>query len=179
MTVIYAASHRFDPVFAENWQGFLEWSGLNHLREVISLDGMLCPPFFQELIAEDWNHNVHADFQTDFFVDLEYLVGRVGGDERANILAICKDPTPIELVTFTDPRFEFRGFDLMGVEWSGISALVNCGGFPQAFSATELSDFGLLTDYEMAVNVQQRLRAEYPDEHHAQCDVWAIWQFKR
>lgn len=24
--------------------------------------------------------------------------------------------------------------------------------------------------------VQKRLRAEYPDEHHADCDVWAIWQ---
>ena len=29
-----------------------------------------------------------------------------------------------------------------------------------------------------ALRVQKLLRAEYPDEHHANCDVWAIWQMK-
>jgi hypothetical protein len=36
----------------------------------------------------------------------------------------------------------------------------------------------LLTDHAQALRVQKRLRDEYPDEHHADCDVWAIWQMK-
>jgi hypothetical protein len=42
----------------------------------------------------------------------------------------------------------------------------------------ELSDCGLLADHARALTVQQRLRDEYPDEHHAHCDLWAVWQMK-
>ncbi len=30
------------------------WSGLAQFREVVSLDLILCPTIFQELIAENW-----------------------------------------------------------------------------------------------------------------------------
>jgi len=36
----------------------------------------------------------------------------------------------------------------------------------------------LLTDHGKALSVQKLLQAEYPDEHHANCDVWAIWEMK-
>jgi hypothetical protein len=62
---------------------------------------------------------------------------------------------------------------------TGISALVNCGGFDQSFSGAELSECGLLTDYARATAVQQSLLTEYPDESHADCDLWAIWQLLR
>jgi hypothetical protein len=61
---------------------------------------------------------------------------------------------------------------------TGISALVNCGGFDKVFAPTELSDCGLLADHARALAVQKRLRAEYPDEHHADCDVGAVWQMR-
>jgi hypothetical protein len=31
----------------------------------------------EELVAEDWRHNVHADYQTYHFRSLEYLQRRV------------------------------------------------------------------------------------------------------
>jgi len=176
MPVVYTAVRRFDPS-CDGWQQFIAWSGLTQLREVVSLDGILCPSVFQELTAEDWQHNVQEDYKTHLFHDLDYVLRRVG-DERVNVLALLQNPTAEEVRSFSDPCFTFRGFDLVDVH-SDISALVNCGGFPKAFSPADLSACGLLTDHETAVAIQKCLREQYPDEHHAICDVWAIWQLKR
>jgi len=176
MPVIYAAVKRFDPACGEPWQKFIEWSGLTQLRQVISLDGILCPSIFRELTTEDWQHNVQEDFKTSYFHDLDYVLGKVAGDERVNVLAVIQEPAPAELVAFADPRFVWRGFDL--IERSGeVSSLVNCGGFPKAFAGSILSECGLLTDQAKALNVQRLLRENYPEETHADCDVWAIWQW--
>jgi hypothetical protein len=177
MPVIFSAVKRFDPACGEPWQKFIEWSRLTQLREVVSLDLILCPTVFKELIAEDWQHNVQEDFKTSLFHDLEYVVRRVAGDDRVNVLALMQNPTDDEVRLFSDRRFDFRGFDLVELQ-TGISALVNCGGFDKAFSPTDLSSCGLLTDHAKALSVQNRLRAEYPEEHHADCDLWAIWQMK-
>jgi hypothetical protein len=175
MTIVYSAVTRFDPDCGEEWEKFIEWSGLTQLREVISLDGLLCPTVFQELTEEDWQHNVHADYKTHLFRDLDYLLHKVSEDKRMNLLAVMQEPTATDLHSFVDPHFVFRGCDLIETEGS-VSALVNCGGFDKAFSNTDLSEYGLLTDHAKALSVQQLLRNEYPDEHHAECDVWAIWQ---
>ena len=177
MAVIYTAVERFEPVSGDSWRKYIEWSGLTQLREVVSLDGILCPTIFRELVAEDWEHNVQEDFKTSFFHDLDYVLGKVAGNDRANVLAVLHEPTTGETGLFADPRFAFRGFDL--VERDGeISALVNCGGFDKAFAPTDLSDCGLLIDHAQALSVQELLRAEYPDEQHADCDLWAIWTMK-
>jgi hypothetical protein len=177
MPVVYTAVQRFGPACGERWHGFIEWSGLKQLREVVSLDLMLCPTVFGELTTEDWQHNVQDDFKITLFHDLDHVLRRVAGDERVNVLALMQNPTEDEPRSFTDARFAFRGFDLVELQ-TGISALVNCGGFGRAFSPTELTDCGLLADHARAMVVQERLRAEYPDEHHADCDVWAIWQMQ-
>jgi hypothetical protein len=177
MRVIYSAVKRFDPACGGSWTKFIEWCGLTQLREVVSLDLILCPIVLQELIAEDWQHTVQEDFKITLFHDLDYVLGKLAGSDRVNVLALMQNPTDDEVRSFSDSRFIFRGFDLVELP-TGISALVNCGGFPKAFSQADLSDCGLLTDHAKAVNVQVRLRAEYPDEHHADCDVWAIWQMK-
>jgi hypothetical protein len=53
---------------------------------------------------------------------------------------------------------------------------VNCGGFDRAFAPRDLSDCGLLTNHARASEVQDLPRAEYPDDPHADRDLWAIWQ---
>ncbi len=177
MPVLYSAVKRFDPASGEAWQQFIEWSCLTQLREVVSLDGILCPTVFQELTAADWQHNVQEDFQTRLFPDLDYVVRRVAGNDRVSVLALMQNPTDTAVCSFSDPRFAFRGFDLIKLQ-TGISALVNCGGFDKAFAPADLSDCGLLTDQARALSVQNLLRAEYPDEPHADCDLWAIWTMK-
>jgi hypothetical protein len=177
MPVIYSAVKRFDPACGERWRGFIEWSGLTQLREVVSLDGILCPNVIQDLTDEDWQHNVQEDLKITLFHDLDYLVRRAGEDGPLNILALLQNPTEEEVQSFSDRRFVFRGFDLVELQ-TGISALVNCGGFDKAFAASDLSECGLLNAHAQALRVQKLLRQEYPDEHHADCDVWAIWQMK-
>jgi hypothetical protein len=177
MPVVYTAVERFDPACGERWHKFIEWSGLKQLREVVSLDLMLCPTAFGELTAEDWRHNVQEDFKITLFHDLDHVLRRVAGEDRVNVLALVENPTEEEVRSFKDARFAFRGFDLVELQ-TGISALVNCGGFDRAFAPTELSDCGLLADHARALAVQKRLRAEYPDEPHADCDLWAVWQMR-
>jgi len=175
MPVYFVAVERFGPASGESWREFIEWSGLTHLREVVSLDTILCPAVFEGLTDEDWGHNVQEDFLIGLFHDLDYLLGKSDGHDRANILALMRNPTAAEVGSFTDPRFVFRGFDLVEVG-TGVSALVNCSGFDKAFAPADLSDCGLLTNHAKASGVQHLLGAEYPDEPHADCDVWAIWQ---
>jgi hypothetical protein len=152
MSTIYSPVRRCDPACGQAWYKFIEWSGLTQLREVIYLDGILCPNFFEEVTAEDWQHNVQEDFKIHLFHDLDYVLSRVVGQKRVNVLALLENPTDNEVRSFGDSRFVFRGFDLMD-HCGDISALLNCGGFDKAFSSTDLSDCGLLTD---VVKVMQR-----------------------
>ena len=177
MAVAFTASRRFDPSVGKEWLDYIAWSGLDHLKEVVSLDEILCPGIIRDLIDGDWQYNVQENFQTHRFHDLAYLMGRTAGEERRQILAVVKNPTPSECNQLVDRRFVFRGFDLIEVG-GGISALLNCGGFDKAFLSSDLSDCGLVTEHLMATEIQRRLREEYPDEHHAECDSWAIWQMK-
>jgi hypothetical protein len=177
MPVVYTAVKRFDPGCGEAWPKFIEWSGLAQLREVVSLDRILCPTLFGESTDEDWRHNVREDFKITLFHDLDHVMRRVAPDDPVNVLALMQNPTDDEVRSFNDGRFAFRGFDLVELQ-TGISALVNCGGFDRAFAPTELSDCGLLGDHARAMSVQKRLRVEYADEHHADCDLWAVWQMR-
>ncbi|WP_069997859.1 hypothetical protein [Cellulosilyticum sp. I15G10I2] len=69
-----------------------------------------------------------------------------------------------------DNRFEFCGYDLIE-DFSGISAILNCGGFDKAFLSSDLSFRGLVTSFERAREVQEKLLIEYPDESHADCEI--------
>jgi hypothetical protein len=72
-------------------------------------------------------------------------------------------------------EFQFLGYDVVDQQCIA-SALTNCGGFPEAFQNSELSQVGLLTNLDRAAEVQRRLRSFYPDHPHAHCNVWAIFR---
>lgn len=172
---LFAARRRFGPADGERWTGYLAWSGLRQLREVVSLDTMLCPPLPESLVPADWEHNVHADYRTSLFRSVDYLRSRVGGEQRVNLLALLPNPSADEIRRVSLPGFGFAGFDLVDVR-GDVSALTNCGGFDRAFAGAELSRLGLLDRLERAYEVREALRTHYPGEHHAECDVWAIWR---
>jgi hypothetical protein len=175
MTILYTASKKFDPTCGESWRKYIEWSGLVQLKEVISLDHILCPNFFNQLTVEDWQFNVQEDFKIHLFHDLDHVLSRVAGNMRINVLALMLNPTTEDLGSFADPRFVFRGFDLVD-HCGDICALTICGGFDKSLAPADLSECGLLTDHATAVTVQNLLRTEYPDEVHADCDLWAVLQ---
>ena len=177
MQTVFVAKRRFDASAGETWRQYIAWSGLSQLREVVSLDEMLCPTVPQELIASDWDHNVHADYQTSYFRSLKYLRARVADEAGLNILAVHRNPSGEELELADLPGFGFAGFDVVDV-CGDVSALTNCGGFDEVFAKTELSDLGLLRDLGRAYEVQRGLRTAYPYEPHAQCHVWGIWRLR-
>lgn len=173
----FIAVERFGPVDEERWHSYVNWAKLPQLREVVSLDALLCPTVINELIEEDWQHNIHEHFRTHFFRDLEYLVFRINNLKDATILAVVLEPQTDVKYALNDSRFAFHGYDLIE-EGSGVSAINNCGGFENAFENKDVSEVGLIEDYELARNIQKRLLELYPEEIHADCDLWAIWRME-
>jgi len=174
----YAALEAFGPQDGDTWQSYVTGSGLKQLIEVVTLDGILCPDIIKELTPEDWEHNVAEDYVYFYFRDLDYLLRRVGDHYGVNILALVRNPDEECNNQFFDERFVFQGYDLVDVG-CGNSALTNCGGFDNAFANEELSNVGLLSTLKRAIEVQKLLEKNYPDEPHADCNIWAIWKMKR
>ena len=174
----YIATETFTPSQREAWTNYIAWSGLSHLDEVVTLDSMLCRSLLPEIKDDYWPHIVNEDFMLDFFVDLEFLLAQISQiphvTER-NLLCVYRNPPTEPAAPRVHLNFEFLGYDLVDV-MGGASALTNCGGFPDVFDNGELSSKGLLTSHARAFEVQSTLRAKYPDEHHANCHVWAIFR---
>ena len=181
MTVVqpwYRAVEPFDSASGERWDRYVEWSGLNQLKELVSFDGCLCPCAVKEMEARDWDYSVQEDCVLFFLTDLDYLLRRIAGLGPVNILAAVRNPESECRNAFGDARFEFSGYDIVDVN-ADISALTNCGGFPEAFRNEELSEVGLISEFDRAIDIRRSLREHYPDEPHAECDVWALWKMRR
>ena len=171
----YIATETFTPRRAEAWEKYVAWSGLTQLHEVVSLDPMLCPTLLPEIDRDFWPHIVNEDFMLGFFVDLEFLLGRLPAVADRNLLCVYRNPPGMPAPPSGPLDFEFLGYDIVDVQASA-SALTNCGGFPGVFDNRELSPEGLLTSHARACEVQSALRVKHPDEPHADCHVWALFR---
>jgi len=170
----FVATQKFDKSDA-TWAKYIAWSGLKQLDEIVSLDSSLCPTVLPDIKTEYWNHIVNEDFMLLFFTDLDYLRGEISAIPRKNLLCVFRNPAAHPSAAQVPEGFEFIGYDLLDKD-SGTSALMNCGGFPRAFSNSELSEKGLLMGYERSRIVQESLIREYPNEHHSDCHLWAIFR---
>ncbi len=168
----FLATRRFTFEDGEAWGRYFRFSGLTQLREVVTLDNSLCPKLLSQTKSEYWPYVVNDDFLTDFFTDFDFLLKQVAHIENKNILCVFRNPSekPVAPKVAT---FEFLGYDLVDVK-GGVSALTNCGGFPDVFPNSELSIYGLLPTLNRANEVASSLRLFHPKERHAQCDVWAL-----
>jgi hypothetical protein len=97
------------------------------------------------------------------------------GFKLDGILGLYRNPESHITQSPGQGNFVFIGYDLVD-EVMQVSALTNCGGFPKAFSNQELTPQGLIQDYGRAVQVRVALAEAYPEEHHAQCELYAIWR---
>ena len=172
MTPWFIATARFTPDDGGRWNDYIQWSGLTQLEEVVSLDGLLCPTLLREIRYDYWPHIVQEDFMLNYFLDFDFLVKQVAGIEKKNVLCVFRNPVE-RPVAPSGARFEFLGYDLVDVECM-ISALTNCGGYPDVSAGSELSRCGLLPELGRAIEVQGLLRSLHPEDHHAHCHVWAV-----
>lgn len=173
--LLFVAVEKFDPSH-EGWKKFIEWSKLLHLTEVISLDCSLCPPVVKKALAEDWNHIADEVFIGFYFRDRDYFMNRTKNIRNRNLLAVVLEPDSDDQTRNIEGGC-LLGYDLIERD-SGISALTNCGGFPESFDNEELNQFGLMPDYVRAKQVQVALLANNPDEPHANTELWAIWKLR-
>ena len=144
---VFTARQRFIPSQIETWPSYIKFSGFTHITEVVTLDSILCPDLIENLVNEDWLHNIQEDYRITWFTNPTYLRQRVdwriGQDQ---LLAILEHPTEIHEVS---NEFEFCGFDIVDDE-DGNSVLTNCGPFPGIFNPSDVNRFGLLPDLEHA-----------------------------
>ncbi len=171
----FIATETFGPWEHEKWASYVEWSGLTQLKELVSLDGMLCPTVLGDIKDSYWPNIVNEDFMLQYFTNLDFLLEEVADPAQTNFLCVYRNPTSDPVAPTNTKPFNLLGYDLIETEGS-ISALCNCGGFPDVFLNEELSPHGLILSRKRALEVQSQLRACHPDEHHANCDVWAIFR---
>lgn len=174
----FIATKPFTPA-SEGWSGYVTWSGLDKLQELVSLDGMLCPPILDEIHHDYWEHIVNEDFMLNYFVDLDFLRAELKAQGSApnqrNLLAVFRNPPDHPAQPALTCPVTWLGYDLCD-DTTGVSALSNCGGFPLAFPNSELNSYGLIDTHLRASAIRTRLREAYPSERHAKCHQWAIWR---
>lgn len=172
---LYIALEKFDQSSAAEWHEYIKWSGLFHLTETMSLDGMLNKIVLSETKDNYWSHIVTEDYMLHFFTNLDFMLSQMDDTRNLNVIGTVKAPAE-DVSRLAWDGFTFCGYELLDQD-NDISALTNCGGFPDAFQNDELSNQGLILDFERATQIQRNLKRLYPEEYHADCNIWAI--FKR
>ena len=172
---LFIATEPFGPSNGQKWESYCLWAKIPGLVELVCLDSMLCPHLATERKAEDWDHVVCEDFRLDYFYDLDYLMRRVQQVPRRNILGLYRNPENHVVAAPASGDFCFLGYDLIE-EKTQISALTNCGGFPDVFRNDELDYFGLIDSFDRACEVRRTLSVHHPNEQHAQCEMYAVWR---
>lgn len=171
---LFIAVVPFDPSDGQKWQDYCHWAKIPNLVELISLDSLLCRRIISEFLPEDWTHIVNENFRLNYFHDFNHLMRRTANARRRHVLGVYRNPrSHIQQAPAED--FSFVGYDLIE-EATQISALTNCGGFADSFSNDELNRFGLVDAFGRAKEIHRSLRKRHPEEHHAVCELYAIWK---
>jgi len=178
----HTARAKFDNNYSGSdmpWEKYIEWSRLTQLTELISLDGML-----NELLVkpdhsneDDWNYIItDGDYETGFYKSRDYVLSKIDTNSKFNLIMAVKEPEA-ECSQMKIDDYDFIGYELLDEDY-GISALSNCGGFDETFLPSELNQFGLISNRDNAFDIRKRLLENNPDEHHADCNVLAVWRHK-
>ena len=111
-------------------------------------------------------------FDLDGIIKLDFNSIR----KDTQIIAIIINPK-LESTHKIDSSFEFCGYDLCE-EGSAVIAITNCGcEYDKAIDYLSLNKYGLIDNYEVAVDFQRKLIQLYPYESHATCQVIKIYRY--
>src|SRR5687768_15477643 len=123
MTFLYTARGAYDKDYDDDgssWEKYMEFSGLTHVKELVSVDGLL-----NEVIVEpdrenteDWNQVIFDEhLETGFFKTLDFVIQKANPFEKFNLLAVIINPSE-ECNTLELDNFEFVGYDLLDQDYS-------------------------------------------------------------
>jgi len=176
----YTARDTYDSDYKVefSWDKYIKWSKLTHLTELVSLDGILNGLAFEPDTdsEEDWKFIVtEGHVITQFFNSLDYVLEKTKELERFNLLAVIKEPN--ETKSELSNNYDFIGYDLIETD-GDVSALTNCGGFDESFLPKDLNEFGLVSEWAKAKKIQEDLKINNPEEHHADCFLYEVWRHR-
>ncbi len=165
--------------YGKGWDEYIEWIKLPHLKEVVSLDGMLNDPIFEPDYNDSdvWNfiHSIGLR-QTGFYTSQDYVLQNCKNYDHVNLLTVVISPgQDCRYIEVDD--YEFMGYELLD-DWFGTSVLTNCGGFNEPILPTEINEYGLVDDYVAAYAISKRLWENNPEHGHAKTNVIAVWRHK-
>ncbi len=169
----YALLEKFGPECGNKWISYIEWSGLKQLTQFRSLDGILSPSLWNPQTEEDWRYSVNQDYRCHLMTDFRYARLQASKYPNGILYGVIANPITIEKSPLANHKL--LGFELLDRSW-GVSALTNCGGFPDVFSNQEISENGLILTLERAQSIQRGLIEMHPEESHADCDIWAVYE---
>ncbi|WP_089812537.1 hypothetical protein [Chitinophaga sp. YR627] len=182
-TFLYAVRNRFYNPGNESedrrWASYVEWSRLNHVTELITADTGLNENLVEidQDNRDDWNHVVFdGSYQTGFYTTADFVLSRIGDHKHFNLLAAVISPDRDCALIYLE-NYDFIGYDLLD-QYYDTSALTNCSGFDNTFSPAALNNFGLISDYEKALDIHQRLWENNAGEEHADTNIIAIWRHR-
>src|SRR6478672_3538773 len=117
MTILYTARDPFNPLYGDtmSWQSYIEWSKLHHLRELVSLDNMLCPLAFEpDYESEELYKYMPVDngYGTDLFTSMDFVLSHLKDTPTYNFMAVIKEPNE-ECRDIALEGFDFQGYDLL------------------------------------------------------------------
>jgi hypothetical protein len=176
-----AREHFNNTLNSEAWSGFVEFSRLNHLTEVVGLDGALN----EDLIESDPDDNDDEYWEQVYWSESslsglyktsEFVLANMKSVEKFNFLAVIIEPVQ-DCKNIILEDYDFLGYELLDLYFE-TSALTNCGGFDETFLPGDLNSFGLINDFDKAYDIANRLYENNPEEDHANTNVIAIWRHK-
>ncbi|WP_069997860.1 hypothetical protein [Cellulosilyticum sp. I15G10I2] len=88
----FMAVEKFDSSYGDTWTIFVEWSKLYQLRELVSIDCVLCPQVFKPESDDDFENLVPNEMQYSIYKNLEWLILRTGHIAEKQILAVLYKP---------------------------------------------------------------------------------------
>lgn len=177
-TILYTALERFTPGDGETWNKFIEWSKLTSIKEIISLDNMLCHSAVEEYSDTDWKYQSEEITTHGYFTELQHVINKKYDQKKIQIIALVRNPENEGWIIKLPEGFQFKGYDLIDDE-TLVSALSNCGGFPETFANSELNEYGLISMLDRAKEIRNRLKANNPDESHADCEIYGLARLEK
>jgi len=166
---IFYKAERFFPD-----KKYEEFSKIFNKAELVTYDVCLCGVIHDENLLEEIElaGRYVRGVKTKSWQSLLKTPLSVG----EQIIAYYKNPIESYEHHKMESDFEFCGYDL-SEEMTGISALTNCGElFSGAIPYEELNKFGLISEYCEAFRIRKLLENLYPDEPHAECEVYELWR---
>lgn len=179
----YTVRDTYDKDFGgddTSWATYLEWAKLPHLTELVSLGLQLNV----DLVDYDFDSQELRDYSIDgdgyitsFFTSIDYVLSHARLPAKFNLLATLVEPQTDCAAAIPPEGFEFIGYELLDKSY-GTSALTNCGGFNETFSAADINHLGLIDSFEKAYDIKNRLYQNNPMEYHADTNVIGVWRHK-